>query len=95
MVDELRREERPFVVWKTDTDEWFVLDYDLAPVTQVSSISSMVPGGSQEPVPVKSAKMAGSELGNQYGTSTEPVPGTDGIDTEVIKALHKIGRAHV
>ena len=91
MLDELRREERPFVVWKTDTDEWFVLDYDLAPVTQVSSISSVVPGGSQEPVPVETVKIAGSGLGNQYGTSTEPVPGTDGIDAEVIKTLHSAG----
>ena len=58
---------------------------------EVSNVSSVVPGGSWEPVPMKGAKMAGSELGNQYGTSTEPVPGTDGIDAEVIKALHSAG----
>ena len=94
MVEELQADERQFVVWQTDNDQWFVLDYDLQPVVSealVSSVSQVVPAGSQEPVPVEEAKMGGSGLGNQYGTSTEPVPGTDGIDAEVIKTLHSAG----
>lgn len=88
-VEALKR-HRPAVAWLTEKNQWFVLDDDL-PMPVVSSVAQVVPSGSQEPVPANVAESASSGLGDQYGTSTEPVPTLDGIDADAIKALHNAG----
>lgn len=93
IAQEAFRQKRPAVVWHSERNNWYVLVFDLEPVRegQVLNVSPVVPNGSTELVPVKTPEITGSEHGNQYGTGTEPVPGTDGIDDETIKALHSAG----
>lgn len=84
------KRDRPAVAWLTEKNQWFVLDDDL-PMPEMSTVSSVVPTGSLELVPVDVAETPGSNAGNQYGTSSELVPVPDGIDADTIKTLHNAG----
>ena len=87
------QQARPAVVWHPERNNWYVLHFDLEPVREgkVLDVSPIVPTGSLELVPTTQPETTGSEHGNQYGTGTGPVPGTDGIDDEAIKTLHGAG----
>ncbi|MBK9944187.1 MAG: hypothetical protein IPP13_21515 [Kouleothrix sp.] len=93
VAQEAFRQKRPSVVWHPERNNWYVLLHDLEPVLEgdMSIVSSVVPIGSQEPVPDIMPKNTGSEHGNQYREPAEPVPGADGMDDEIIKALHSSG----
>ena len=93
IVAAAQKSERVGVVWHPERNNWYMLLLDLPLVLegQVSIVSQVVPASSQEPVPVKTPDMAGSRHGNQFRVPAEPVPGTDGIDAEMINELHLCG----
>lgn len=87
---EARKRERPAVAWLTEKNQWFVVEDDL-PMPIVSAISPLSSNSSLEPVPVNVPVPVSSEHGNQFLEQAEPVPGTDSIDADMIKALHLAG----
>jgi len=96
VIDAATTQERVGVVWFTERNQWFLLDFDLRPVLEgVSTSPSFVAagiGGMVSPnVPVF-AGMTPNTAHTSGDTTSNTTPNTAaGLSDEVIKALHEAG----